>query len=44
MKVIFTKKPNLEFFFLFWGGGGGQGGGGRARVSEFFFTQNPNLK
>ena len=32
----FTKKPNLNHL----GGGGGRG----ARVREYFFTKNPNLK
>ena len=36
----------MKYFFL-GGGGGGRGWGGAgvaARVSEFFFTKNPNLK
>ena len=37
------SKKNYYYFFL--GGGGVQGAGrGRARVSEFFFTKNLNIK
>ena len=50
---FFTENPNQKkqtcfffFFFFFLGGGGrgGEGGGEGTRVSEFFFTKNPNLK
>ena len=41
--MIFLKESKSKKKKKIWGGGGGGGGGG-ARVSEFFFTENPNLK
>ena len=45
--TIFTKNPNLKKIFSFFlcislRGGGGEGLREGARVSEFFFTKNPN--
>ena len=38
-------NPNLKYFFFGRGGRGGEVGvWGGTRVSEFFFTKNPNLK
>ena len=42
---FFYYEPKFKIkkhFFERGGGGGGEGGG--ARVSDFFFTKNPNFK
>ena len=40
----FKIKKNFFFLVGWWGVAGGGGGGEATRVSEFFFTTNPNLK
>ena len=44
---FFNMNPNLKYIYIFFGGDvGGMLGGwrGGARISEFFYTKNPNLK